>query len=320
MANPPILRKVQLDSIDDLRFIHDNLVKNARERIDAHLPPAAGRAVDGAVPGPGKKGGRGRRTRSSAGGGPVAGTDGKGGGAAGMAQEEEEEEMEDPLRKKVEELVMEYITRTFDFAAPSISINGLDAPSTSTTAKPNSAPSMIDMLKAETDEFEPYDRTLHARLQALYTDIEAATLKVSQQRRAMPDRALRRYEKVLNREVDKDLKLLEQITKEGEEERRARGLPDVPVLHTNIKPGSGDGDAMDGVEATGAGVGKEVKLANDGGEGERHKEMVKDWERSMAVMGELAKGLPATAHKLERAKAAVEFIQEKNKKRKRGTE
>ncbi|RPB25507.1 hypothetical protein L211DRAFT_822220 [Terfezia boudieri ATCC MYA-4762] len=176
---------------------------------------------------------------------------------------------------------MEYITRTFDFAAHSISINGLDAPSTTTTTttNPNSPPSMIDMLKAETDEFEPYDRTLHARLQSLYTDIETCTLKVSQQRRVMPGRALRRFEKALNHEVERDLKLLEQIAKEGEEMRKARGLPD-----------------------------------------ERHKEMVKDWERSMAVMGKLAKGLPATAHKLERAKAAVELIQEKDKKRKRMTE
>lgn len=54
--------------------------------------------------------------------------------------------------------------------------------------------------------------------------------------------------------------------------------------------------------------------------GERQREMVKDWERSMSVMGELSKGLPSTAHKLERAKAALEYIQEKEKKRKRVTE
>lgn len=169
------------------------------------------------------------------------------------------------------------------------------------------------MLKAETDEFEPYDRTLHARLQSLYTDIETCTLKVSQQRRVMPGRALRRFEKALNHEVERDLKLLEQIAKEGEEMRKARGLPDVPLLQPKPEEGV---HAMEGVEATGVGVAKEVEL---GGE-ERHKEMVKDWERSMAVMGKLAKGLPATAHKLERAKAAVELIQEKDKKRKRMTE
>ena len=129
----------------------------------------------------------------------------------------------------------------------------------------------------------------------------------------MPDRAMRRYEKALNHEMDKDLKLLEQIVKEGEEMRKARGLLEVPVLQP--KPENAV-DTMEGVEPTGIVVNKEVE-----GEGEeRHKEMVKDWERSMAVMGELAKGLPATAHKLERAKAAVDFIQEKDKKRKRGTE
>ena len=234
----------------------------------------------------------------------------------------------------------------------------------------------------------------------------------------MPDRALRRYEKALNHEVGKDLRLLEQIAKEGEEERRARGLPEVPMLQ--LEPESGE-DVMEGVErsiadmavpssiplyealldtlyevpysiyevpqdmmvplrdhpsnmepllsnrpclyrdeaeagykepmslftetsrkevsdakwllgvekedtsidrdekATGVGADMGVGWGKEGGEGERHKGMVKDWERSMAVMGELATRLPATAHKLERAKAAVEFIQEKEKKRKRGT-
>jgi len=146
----------------------------------------------------------------------------------------------------------------------------------------------------------------------------------------MPDRVLRRCEKALNHEVEKDLELLEQIAKEGEEERRAMGLPEVPALHALARPESGDGDAMGGMETTGAGVGKESGHGGQGhggqGQGgeedgeERHRETVKDWERSMAVMGELAKWLPATAHKLERAKAAVEFVQEKAKKRKRGVE
>jgi len=52
----------------------------------------------------------------------------------------------------------------------------------------------------------------------------------------------------------------------------------------------------------------------------RHSEVVSDWERSMGVMGILAKGLPATAHKLERAKAALEYIEAKERKRRRVVE
>jgi len=144
----------------------------------------------------------------------------------------------------------------------------------------------------------------------------------------MPDRALRRYERALNHEVDKDLKLLEQIAKEGEEVRKARGLPEVlpPDVLLLLQPKSDENgvgvDAMEGVETTAAVVGKEeeVVVVELGGREERHKEIVKDWERSMAVMAELAKGLPTTAHKLEKAKAAVEFIHEKDKKRKRRSE
>jgi len=53
---------------------------------------------------------------------------------------------------------------------------------------------------------------------------------------------------------------------------------------------------------------------------DRHSEVVSDWERSMGVMGILAKGLPATAHKLERAKAALEYIEAKERKRRRVVE
>lgn len=133
---------------------------------------------------------------------------------------------------------------------------------------------------------------------------------MAHQRRQIPEKALRRYEKALNHEVEKDLKLLEQIAKEGEEERRARGLPEIPLPPTQAA------DAMEGVEV-------QVERKQEvGGEklDEKYLGMVGDWERSMGVMEELSRGLPATAHKLERAKAALEYLHEKEMKKKRGVE
>jgi len=76
---------------------------------------------------------------------------------------------------------------------------------------------------------------------------------------------------------------------------------------------------MDGVEIqvnVGLdGMGGDGKFLEQEVLGERHGAIVKDWERSMGVMEGLTKGLPATAHKLERAKAALEYIQEKKRKR-----
>lgn len=75
-------------------------------------------------------------------------------------------------------------------------------------------------------------------------------------------------------------------------------------------------DAMEGVEV-------QVERKQEvGGEklDEKYLGMVGDWERSMGVMEELSRGLPATAHKLERAKAALEYLHEKEMKKKRGLE
>lgn len=152
-------------------------------------------------------------------------------------------------------------------------------------------------------------------------------MKLAQQRREVPVRALRRHDKALNTEMDRDLKLLDAIAREGEKERKRRGLPlDVSVSTGGMvggvderREGEGDGERgegtldsgkMEGVERTGT-----VQELQD-----RHSEVVSDWERSMGVMGVLAKGLPATAHKLERAKAALEYIEAKERKRKRETE
>lgn len=109
--------------------------------------------------------------------------------------------------------------------------------------------------------------------------------------------------------------MIEKITQEGEEERKARGLQEVTIPSSaNHKTEDGDVVMQDSIETqvgaeAGQGTVKKVVLP------ERYQEMVRDWERSMGVMSELTKGLPATASKLERAEAALDYIQGKEKRR-----
>lgn len=113
MADTPVLRKVQLDSIDDLRFIYENLVKAAREKIELHVPPSAAPGEEGGSARKGSKRATRRSTGGAGGGGAGAVVDGGGGGkgvdgsAAG--------EGGDPLKRKVEELVMEVCCIFMDF-------------------------------------------------------------------------------------------------------------------------------------------------------------------------------------------------------------
>ncbi|GAO46465.1 hypothetical protein SAICODRAFT_4738 [Saitoella complicata NRRL Y-17804] len=85
---------------------------------------------------------------------------------------------EDALRSRVEELVGEFVARTFGMAKSSVTINGMDA-SDDKTLDPDTG----------ADHFEPYDPSLHTRVQKLQEQLEVETLKVTQLRRDAPRRA-----------------------------------------------------------------------------------------------------------------------------------
>ncbi|KAF8458219.1 hypothetical protein BDZ91DRAFT_743285 [Kalaharituber pfeilii] len=277
MSADPVLRKIELDSLDDLRYLYDNIIKTARDKIEAHFHD-----VVGAAGGPGEV---------------VLG------------------------RHQWAEVQRGYINRTFELASPNISINGIDTnklsnpngqdvnsqplPATNTASGSQPA-SIIDLLNAPVEEFEPYDRTLHSRVQSLYSEIENTTLKVARQRREVPHKAARKYEKLLERELRESDKVVEGIIKEGEELRKSRGL-----VHSAATRSDGDGD----VEMGGTGEESKGELMNLGGqktEGwERKDEMKRDWNRSMVLMEELKKSVPATAHRLQRAKDALEYAEAK---------
>ncbi|KAL7269170.1 hypothetical protein RUND412_008172 [Rhizina undulata] len=145
------MRKVELQSPDDLRFLIDNMMKAAREKIDLHLPPGAS---------------------------------------------------DDPLRNRVEAMVMEYVRRTFEIARHSISINGMDV-----------GPIEDYMKKEEVEEFEPYDRKLHDRVSNLYSQVESETIKVTQLRREMPAKAAQTHSEQLQWELENDGRILEEWSK-----------------------------------------------------------------------------------------------------------
>ncbi|KTW27936.1 uncharacterized protein T551_02903 [Pneumocystis jirovecii RU7] len=79
---------------------------------------------------------------------------------------------EDILRKKVEDILENFATKTFELAKPNIIINGIEA------------------QKTIVDDYvlEPFDYDLNNKLQSLHNEIEETILKTTQLRREIPKR------------------------------------------------------------------------------------------------------------------------------------
>ncbi|KAI5855465.1 hypothetical protein BZA05DRAFT_240456 [Tricharina praecox] len=95
----------------------------------------------------------------------------------------------DPLRQRVEEEVLQFITRTFTLAQPSISVNGLPSlsPSAYTAAEP-------------VDEYEAFDGRLHTRVAELTAQVEQRTLQNANFRRVVPKAVVGAYEHAIDGE------------------------------------------------------------------------------------------------------------------------
>ncbi|RMJ23900.1 hypothetical protein PHISP_05239 [Aspergillus sp. HF37] len=121
----------------------------------------------------------------------------------------------DPMRERVRELVDDFISRTFHSATPSLSINGLDAPS---AISPDAeTESDAQAQTRETVEYEPFDTRLAGRVTSLYAQLESLTTAVAQLRRDAPARAAGGYADLLKKVVDEE----DEDDNEDESEREA---------------------------------------------------------------------------------------------------
>ncbi|KAG0642835.1 hypothetical protein HOY80DRAFT_1020438 [Tuber brumale] len=230
---PNRMRKIEVQSPEDIRFILENLSSAARAKINHHLPPPT------------------TTTGSSD---------------------------NDELRKRVEDMVMEYVQRTITLSLPSISINGLDAPADVRPFLHPSSPSFSSTAE-EKGEFEAYDRKLHDRVSALYAELERETLRVAQLRREAPGRAKKAFEEALRREGEGDERILGELG-------RKRG----------VAAGEEGGGLMGDLGVR---------------ELERGEEVAKGYEEGVGVLVGLRSKLPAIAHKLTRAQDALDYVESK---------
>ncbi len=119
----------------------------------------------------------------------------------------------DPMRQRVQDLVSQFLDRTWSSAQQSISINGSDAHSLPPTNSRD-----VDGPKEEREgtdfEYEAYDPRLSSKVASLYGELEALTTQVSKLRRTAPGAAAEGYSKVLMEVLEEDQRVFEQRRKE----------------------------------------------------------------------------------------------------------
>ncbi|KAI9731967.1 MAG: hypothetical protein M1834_004418 [Cirrosporium novae-zelandiae] len=112
---------------------------------------------------------------------------------------------EDRFRKRVGELVDEYIHQTFQLASSSILLNGLPA-SESSILDPQS----LGLTATEEDVYETHDPTLLTRLQSLYDALENETTRVAKLRRTAPAHAAKAYAAALEKQIKDEERVMKK--------------------------------------------------------------------------------------------------------------
>ncbi|KAF8536272.1 hypothetical protein BDD12DRAFT_912248 [Trichophaea hybrida] len=177
---------------------------------------------------------------------------------------------DDPLRKRVEELISEYVLNTFRLALPNITINALE-------------PLPLESYLQPVEEYEPYDQRLHESVTALHQKIEKRTLQIAAMRREKPgllrqafeeelaaeerrgENLRRVWEGELGKEREEEVVVREVERREEVEKVRSRALRGLEELKTGLprvvgrleRAGRAAGYVIEKREREGGGGGKE---------------------------------------------------------------
>ncbi|KIV82258.1 hypothetical protein PV11_04381 [Exophiala sideris] len=184
-------RKIELQTPDDLTYLHVNLIASAQQKIDLHFPPSAIQDQFGAQP----------ATVITLDGlqAPQSASDSL------RKPDEKEEQPEDPLRVRVRQLVDAFVTKTWNGASQNISVNGMDASSLPILSRSASQPTPSDSPQEEREgvdfTYDPYDTRLQAKVAGLYGELEALTAQVSKLRRTAPKHGADAYRDALMAEL-----------------------------------------------------------------------------------------------------------------------
>ncbi|KAI7360910.1 hypothetical protein KC354_g8490 [Hortaea werneckii] len=190
-------------------------------------------------------------------------------------------EGEDAMRKRVEQLVEEYIRNTFNAAKNSMSINGMDSREMDAElAKAQEGEGTVDLTKKPNHldltgiaEIEPFDTKLAQRIQNLSAQIEQRTLDLANLRRNAPGETSKRFQHSFAKQTeDYDTRLQKDEQTKLDEARNT---------HMEIE------------------------------DMERLDEMQNAWTKGTEQLQELRTGLGSTVARMQKAEKAVGVLEER---------
>jgi kinetochor protein Mis14/NSL1 len=180
----PHHRKIELQSLLDFTYLQSNLAASARQKLDLHFPPSASQPQSKPSSEPSAPSDRQNDTIAT-----------------------------DPMRQRVQDLVDQFLERTWTAAKQSISINGQDATTVLPPAMDSTTSAALDQPREEREgvdfEYEPYDARLSSKVARLYGELEALTAQVSNLRRTAPGAAAERYNRALLEALEEDQRAFE---------------------------------------------------------------------------------------------------------------
>ncbi|KAI1082410.1 hypothetical protein F5B20DRAFT_531173 [Whalleya microplaca] len=200
---------------------------------------------------------------------------------------------EDELRTRIEELVDEYITKTFTLASPNLSINGLEinpshffSPSSSSSSS-SFSPSAT--LQAE-EIYEPFDARKRARVEELTREEEDLLRDIATLKRSVPAAAAASWAEAARRGVRED----------------EEALAGVNASSTANPAGGGEGNGEGNGEGVGGEEGKKKDLKIE--PLERQDDVERGYESAVHGLGRLGREMPAVVARMERARGAGEYV------------
>ncbi|KAK3290656.1 uncharacterized protein B0H64DRAFT_478963 [Chaetomium fimeti] len=181
---------------------------------------------------------------------------------------------EDELRNRIEQLVNDYILKTFTLAAPNLTINGLPLPNPPTHLLTPPTPSSHPTSPQVRYEYEPFDARKRDRIEALISEEEDLLRSIAQLKRRAPGTAAGRWGEATRAGIAADEAGLEvaagRVAEEGAVSGR-RALEGMAPL-----------ERQEGVEG-------------------RFREAVEG-------LGRLKRDMPAAVAKMERARVAAGYV------------
>ncbi|KAI8633522.1 hypothetical protein F5Y19DRAFT_470757 [Xylariaceae sp. FL1651] len=221
-----------------------------------------------------------------------------------------EDSSEDELRTRIEELVNEYITRTFTLAAPNLSINGLPVDAShflsGTSSSSSSNNSALVSASAEPDEvFEAFDARKRARVEALTAEEEDLLRDIAHLKKSVPGAVASAWAEAARKGVRDDEEALERVNNAATQPAKAV----TPATTSGTPAGDPDPQAREaGAEGSGKGN------SSSGGKRrlaiaplERQDDVENSFEDAVRGLGRLKKEMPAVVARMERARKAGEY-------------